>query len=116
MRLICPLMLTALALAGCKSASTVDIVSKPVAQVQTRPRSEPIFYNGKTYKLDFSYRAASSSFAMRVSGMNSKQQGDAVQLATSSLRYYACPDRQTGRMIGAPSYAGGVWMLEARCV
>ena len=115
MRKIFALLLSGLLLAGCKATNTVTITSKPVAQVQTRTRSEPIFYNGKTYRLDFSYRAASSSFDMRVSGMGPKQGNDAVAVATSSLRYYACLDSQSGQMIGPPRYAAGVWNLEARC-
>ena len=43
----------ALALAACKTDSTVRITNeKPVAAVP-QSRSEPIFYNGKTYQLDF---------------------------------------------------------------
>lgn len=106
----------ALMLAGCKTSNQVSIQQgKPPATVQTKSRSEPIFYNGKTYLLAYDYAQASSSFSMRVTGMGPKQQKDAVAVATSGLRYYACLDGQDGRMIGQPNYAEGIWRLQARC-
>ena len=36
-------------------------------------------------------------------------------IASSSLGYFACPDGQRGRLIGAPKFDGGVWALQARC-
>jgi hypothetical protein len=100
------------ALAACENSSRVAVVGEPT--VQTRPRSEPVFYNGKTYRLDYDY--AAGAFNMRVSGMGPKQEKDAAALATSSLRYFACLDGQSAQAIGAPTYAGGVWNLKARCV
>jgi hypothetical protein len=109
-------MMTALMLAACKTGNDVSIVQgKPPATVQTKSRSEPIFYNGKTYHLDYDYAQASSSFDMRVSGMGSEQQKDAVAVATSGLRYYACLDGQDGRMIGEPRFVEGIWRVKARC-
>ncbi len=109
-------ILAVLMLAGCKSNNQVSIEhGKPPATVQTKSRSEPIFYNGKTYLLAYDYAQASSSFSMRVSGMGPKQQKDAVAVATSGLRYYACLDGQDGRMIGQPNYTEGIWRLQARC-
>jgi hypothetical protein len=105
----------ALLLTGCATGNKVSISHGKVAAVQTKSRSEPIFYNGKTYQLDYSYAESSASFDMRVSGMGPQQQKDAVAVATSGLRYYACLDGQNGRMAGQPSYAGGVWSLQARC-
>ena len=104
----------ALALAACAENSRVTITqTAPV--VQTASRSEPIFYNGKTYRLDYSYAEAAGNFDMRVSGMGAKQQKDAAGLATSALSHFACPTGQPARAIGAPSYASGVWMLQAKC-
>ncbi len=102
-------------LSSCAGKSTVN-VTHGSAQMQTKPRSEPIFYNGKTYKLDYSYVESARVFDMRVSGMGPKQQKDAVALATSSLRYFACTDGQSSQMTGKPNYADGVWRLQARCV
>lgn len=103
----------ALLLAACGTSEKIALEAKP-PKAQTKSRSEPIFYNGKTYQLDFSHTAG--VFDMRVSGMGPKQQKDAVAVATSALRYFACPDGQNGQMIGTAKFAGTVWKLRAKCV
>ena len=101
-------------LAACASKSNVRITNdKPVA-VQTKSRSEPIFYNGKTYHLDFN-SSGGNDFAMAVSGMGPGQKKDAVAVATSSLGYFACPDGQKGRLTGEPVYSGDKWRMQAKC-
>ena len=84
------------------------------AAVVLKPRSEPIFYNGKTYHLDFA-PGTGGAFDMAVGGMNAKQEKDAVAVATSSLRYFACPEGKTGKLTNKPAYDGGAWKLQARC-
>ncbi len=106
----------ALLLIGCKAGSTITINQHSGGEVQTASRSEPVFYNGKTYQLDYTYTKSSRAFDMRVSGMGPKQPKDAEAVATSGLRYFACPDGQSGQMTGAPSYASGVWNVQAKCV
>ena len=101
-------------LAGCKTGSTVRITNDKPQAVQTASRSEPIFYNGKTYKLDFSSRG-SGMFDMAVSGMGPKQKKDAVAVATSSLGYFACPDGQRGKLQNDPAYADAKWRMQAKC-
>ncbi len=99
--------------AGCSSSKKFRMTGGPT--VQTKPRSEPIFYNGKTYRLDYAYAEEKSAFDMRVSGMTQMQEKDAIAVATSSLRYFACIDGQQGQLIGTPAYDGGVWSLRAKC-
>ncbi len=103
----------AAALAACKTSNSVRITSeKPVAEATAR--SEPIFYNGKTYKLDFS-PAQGGVYDMAVSGMGPKQKKDAVAVATSSLGYFACPDGQRGHLQNEPAYADAKWRMQAKC-
>jgi len=108
----------ALPLAACNNeANGVRVSAEKTtvpAPVVARPRSEPIFYNGKTYKLDFA-PAGGGSYAMAVAGMSAKQEKDAVAVATSSLRYFACPEGKTGKLTNKPAYAGGAWKMQARC-
>jgi hypothetical protein len=101
-------------LSACTSKSKVSI-NRTSQTVQTKSRSEPIFYNGKTYQLDYTYAEGQGAFDMKVSGLGPKQQQDAVNIATSSLAYFACPDGQRGRIIGQPNYVGDKWNLHARC-
>jgi hypothetical protein len=110
--------LLALPLAACNNeASGVRISAEKKAApapMVLKPRSEPIFYNGKTYKLDFA-PGEGGAFDMAVGGMTAKQEKDAVAVATSSLRYFACPDGKTGKLTNKPAYASGAWKMQARC-
>lgn len=103
-----------LMIAGCGGPKAR--ITKGTAQgVETKSRSEPIFYNGKTYRLDYSYSQSVSLFDMKVSGMGPKQRNDAVAVATSSLRYFACPDSQKGQLVGDAAYEDKAWNMQARC-
>jgi hypothetical protein len=103
-----------LSLAACKSASDVRITNDKPEAPQSPPRSEPIFYNGKTYRLDFSPRDG-GVYDMAVSGMSSGQKKDAIAVATSSLGYFACPDGQKGRLQNEAAYSGSKWRMQAKC-
>ena len=105
----------AVLLAACAGNSNVKITHNGPAAVQTKSRSEPVFYNGRTYRLDYEFVESDTAFDMRVSGMGPKQQKDAVAVATSALGYFACPEGQKGHLDGQPGYAAGVWKLQARC-
>ena len=98
---------------ACTKKEPVRITTDTAAPVQ-KARSEPIFYNGKTYQLNLT-PTGDGLFAMSVAGMSAKQRKDAEAVATSSLRYFACPDGQTGVLQGAPDYTGGLWKMQARC-
>jgi hypothetical protein len=103
-------------LSGCSSDKTGIRVTNDstAASSSTESRREPIFYNGKTYQLDFS-PLDSGSFAMAVNGMGKGQQKDAVAVATSSLRYFKCPDGQNGVLTDSPRYEENQWRMTARC-
>lgn len=106
----------AVVLAACAGSSNVNVThSRPAPTVVTKSRSEPVFYNGKTYTLAYDYAAASGAFDMRVAGMTARQQKDAVAVATSSLGYFACPEGQKGQLTTAPRYEDGLWKMAARC-
>jgi hypothetical protein len=105
--------------AACSKAGHVDINSGGPKSVQTQSRSEPIFYNGKHYALNYTFNDAMKAFDVKVSGtttpMKPDSQKDATNIAFSSLGYFACPDGQKGRLVGSPKFKGGVWALQARC-
>jgi hypothetical protein len=106
-----------LALAGCsQDVSSVRITREPVvAMVNAKPRSEPIFYNGKNYRFDFA-PAATGGYAVAVSGMTAKQQKDAIGLSTSALHYFACKDSQKTNILQQPIYTDGKWEMTANCI
>jgi hypothetical protein len=113
-RLILGLAIAA-ALAGCAKKSAVDVTSRQPQTVQTQARSEPVFYNGRQYNMAYTYNEPLKAFDVTVSGLDAKQGKDAENIVFSGLRYFACPDTQTARIIGKPRYAGGDWRLHARC-
>ena len=106
---ICALVM----LAACSSSKMK--INRTTATVQTASRSEPIFYNGKTYQLDYNYIDGQGAFDMKVSGLGPKQQQDAMNIATSGLSYFACPDGQRGKLMGMPVYVGKKWTAYAKC-
>ena len=110
------LICTAALLVACaKSPSAIRITNEPAAAVvQAMQRSEPIFYNGKTYTLNFAPQAG-GGYAMAVSPMTGKQEKDAVAVATSALRYYACKDSQKSGLTNKPHFAESTWRMTAKC-
>jgi hypothetical protein len=108
--------IAALALAACNpKPKDVHVTSSTaLAKVQSTSRSEPIFYNGKTYQFDLSPNG-NGEFALKVSPMSAAQQRDAVQLATSSLGYYACVNGRAGRLVNGPTFQGKTWKMTAKC-
>jgi hypothetical protein len=104
-------------LAGCTTKSNVDITSG--GTVQTDARSEPIFYNGQNYNVSYTFNEGLKLFDMKVRGtsvtMTAEDKNTATAIGTSALRYFACPDSQSGRLIGQPKFAGAVWSLQAKC-
>ena len=88
------------------------------AQALTRcpraSRTEPIFYNGKTYTLKFA-PASAGGYDVAVLGMTPKQKADATNIATSAIRYFTCPDGKTGKLTSAPRYEADTWKMSARC-
>jgi hypothetical protein len=90
---------------------------KPVAKLPTPKavsRSEPVFYNGKTYRVNLTPET-DGGYSVAVGGMTGGQQKDAVAVATSSVRYFGCPDGKTGKLNGAPLFDGASWKMSTRC-
>lgn len=106
-------------LTACADRSNIGVTTGGPKSVQTASRSEPVFYNGAEYKLDYDYNEALKVFDVRISGttrpMKPDAQKDAVNITLSSLGYFACPDGQKGRVTNSPTFAKGVWSLQARC-
>ena len=83
--------------------------------VNAAPRSEPVFYNGKIYQVKFA-ADPTGGYAFAISGMTKAQQKDAVAVSTSSLRQFACGEKQSGKLLTQPQYSEGQWRMSAHCV
>lgn len=103
------------ALSACASKPKVDVKRSAASEIQTTSRSEPIFYNGKTYQLDYDFNQGDNRFDMKVSGLGPNNKQDAINIATSALSYYSCPDNRRGRLQGTPVYNAGKWDVKAMC-
>jgi hypothetical protein len=112
------LIIAAACLSACsQSPSSVRVtndVPKPVAKPMGTPRSEPVFYNGKIYKVAMT-PASDGSYVIRVSGMTGAQQKDATGLSKSAFHHFTCKDSQKADILGKPAYVGGQWALTAKC-
>ncbi len=105
----------AFCLAACVTDNNVRVTNEStVAAVQTQARSEPVYYNGKTYQFGLNPDGA-GGFGLSVAGMHAGQQKDAVAVATSAMRYFACPDGQNGHLDNAPRFDNGRWLMHAKC-
>jgi hypothetical protein len=103
-------------LAACSSNDNgVHITNVQPAPKPTAPgRTEPIFYNGKTYSLQFTPTDA-GSYMVAISGMAATQQKDASGLTTSAFHHFYCKDSQRTKILAAPAYADSKWNSVTQC-
>jgi hypothetical protein len=119
MRIIIAAAASLFLVAACSSKSNVSVTSGGSGTVQTTSRSEPIFYNGQHYTIDFAYDKARGLFDIQVAGtslaMTPKDEKAATAIATSALGHFACPSKLSGRLVGQPRYSAGRWSLQVAC-
>jgi len=48
--------------------------------------------------------------------MTVSQQEDAVAVSTSSLRQFACKEKQSGKLLTQPIYSDSKWRMTAHCI
>jgi hypothetical protein len=106
----------ALLLAACADKGSQVRITDTAAPAAAA-RSEPVLYNGRNYLM--AYTVSNRVFDVKVSGVTRPMKGgdkqDALNITTSSVRYFGCRDKQTARILGAPRFDGGTWRLQARC-
>ena len=109
--ILCGLLLTACSQepAGIRVVSGAD--SAPNV---TKAKTEPIFYNGKTYQVSVA-PAPDGAATIQIAGMGPAQARDASGLATSALHHFTCRDSQKAVLNAAPAFAGGTWQATGHC-
>jgi hypothetical protein len=112
-------MLSLVILVGCTAKPpAVRVEARQAAPKAAAPkpinRSEPIFYNGKIYRVNLN-PSANGVYDVSIKGMSGGQQKDAVAVGTSAVRYFGCPDGKTGLLTNTPQYQGGSWGMSAKC-
>jgi hypothetical protein len=110
------ILVAALALAACSSGDNgVHITSvQPAPKPVAAGRTEPIFYNGKTYQLQFT-PVDTGGYVVAISGMVATQQKDATGLTISAFHHFYCKDSQRAKIIVAPAFTGGKWNTLSQC-
>jgi hypothetical protein len=112
------LFATVMALTACTQSPSAVRITQDEPAVKPQPtvkaRSEPVFYNGKTYQVAMSPDASGNS-TISISGMSDKQAKDASGLGTSAFQHFSCRESQRAHIVTQPSYADGTWNLAARC-
>jgi len=106
---------------GACAQNRARVVSSPYASgVQY---SEPVFYNGKNYKMDFRYQAARNAYDVKVSGKGGRRLGSkpgdqkiVSDMVSSAIRHFACANGQKATVLpGTARSQNGAWAMQARC-
>jgi hypothetical protein len=85
-----------------------QIAAVPAARV------EPVFFNGKTYKLGLT-PDGQGGYAISVAGMSAKQDKDASELTKTAFHHFTCKDSQVVKLNAGPSFDGTNWNSVGRC-
>jgi hypothetical protein len=79
------------------------------APVAVKPKTEPVFYNGKTYQVSLA-PVEGGGATVSIAGMGPNQAKDA-----SGLHHFACKDSQKAVLNAAPAYSESLWQAQGRC-
>jgi len=110
-------------------AVMIGACSQNKARVVTSPyndgvsHSEPVFYNGKHYKLRFKFQAHRNTYDVNIIGKNSRKLGSkpgdqkiVSEVVSSAVRHFACARGQKAFVVpGTAQHNGGAWDMQAQC-
>ncbi|HFC04312.1 MAG TPA: hypothetical protein ENJ55_01285 [Rhizobiales bacterium] len=109
-----------LTLAAC-TQNRARVVSSPYSNGVLH--SEPVFYNGKNYKMDFRFQASQNAYDVKVSGKGGRRIGGkpgdgkiVSNMVSSAIRHFACARGQKAVVLpGTARNQNGTWRMQARC-
>ncbi len=112
--------LMAVTLGAC-AQSGPRVVSSPYSNGVLH--SEPVFYNGKNYKMDFRYQASRRAYDVKVSGKGGRRLGSkpgdrkvVSDMVSSAIRHFGCARGQKALILpGTVRSENGTWRMQARC-
>jgi hypothetical protein len=111
-----PLLIVPIVLTACShDPGGVRISHDSPSAPAPAARTEPVFYNGKTYQVAINPNP-DGSISMNIGGMNVGQGRDATALASSTLHHFACKDSQKAVLQGQPAFDGAHWNANGSCV
>jgi len=108
--------LVTLALAGCSHDPSGVRISRdePSPDVKVATRTEPVFYNGKTYQVGIA-PSGDGGISLSISGMGANQVRDANEVTLSAMHHSSCKDSQRVVLTQPAAFNGGVWRASGRC-
>lgn len=115
---------TVLALSACASEKPrlASINTNPSPYAQGEAHTEPLYYNGRTYQVQFRHVIAEQVFTVNVSARGrslGKTKADArivSEVGRNAINHFACKDNQKAQILDGsvqPSTVG--WNMRARC-
>ena len=109
-------ILSVLVLTACsQEPAGIRVVSgEESAASVTKAKTEPIFYNGKTYQVSVA-PAPNGAATIQIAGMGPAQAKDASGLAISALHHFTCKDSQKALLDVAPVFDGNNWKTAGHC-
>lgn len=110
---------TCLLLAACsQDPSGIRLIqekqAEATANVAMKAKTEPVFYNGKTYQVSLEPEGEGHA-RVRIADMGPRQAKDASALATSALFHFACKDSQKAVLTESPVFVDGGWKTLGHC-
>lgn len=113
-----------LALSGCasKKPELAAINTNPSPYAQGQAHTEPLYYNGRTYQVQFRHIIAEQVFAVNVSargrslGKTAADGRIVSEVGRNAINHFACKDSQKAQILAGsvqPSAVG--WKMRARC-
>lgn len=120
MRQMIPAILLVLVVGGC-AAQKPRVSQSPYGNGVTH--SEPVFYNGKHYKVSLRYNAGLNVYAVAVRGKGGRKLGGTpgdrkivADMARSAVAHFGCARGQKAAIVpGTPRHAAGIWHMQAKC-
>lgn len=120
------MIVLAIALSGCaaekpKVGAVVNDNPSPYAQGKTH--SEPLYYNGRTYRVQFRHVVEQKVFEVNVSapgrklGATAEDKRIVSEVGRNAVNHFACKDSQKAKVLdGSAAPEGQGWKMRARCV
>jgi hypothetical protein len=114
-----------LALTACASEKPelATINTNPSPYAQGEAHSEPLFYNGRTYQVQFRHIVAEKVYTVNVSARGrslgrTEDDGRIVsEVGRNAINHFACRDTQKAQILDGSLQPGTVgWNMQARCV
>ena len=115
---------TVLAISACASEKPelASINTNPSPYAQGEAHTEPLYYNGRTYQVQFRHIIAEQVFTVNVSargrslGRTAEDGRIVSEVGRNAVNHFACKNNQKAQIVDGSLQPGTVgWNMRARC-